>query len=59
MSAEYEFPKLFTQMARDYQGGSMDPIYFAVLRMIDEDLIGVDEPEKDVAAERRNILRKK
>lgn len=46
MSAEYEFPKLFTQMARDYQGGSMDPIYFAVLRMIDEDLIGVDEPER-------------
>lgn len=59
MSEIDSFTKTFTQIIKDYTGGSMDPIYFAILKMIDRDFIGEDEPKKDAAAEGRNILRKK
>ena len=58
-------PDAVKSLLREYRGGSMDPTYFAIINMVDTELIGEDEITKDAEnnntreMEIRNIFRKK
>lgn len=62
---EQSIPDTVKRLLREYGGGSMDPTYFAIINLIDSELIGEDENAKDDDSngtremEIRNIFRQK